>query len=99
MRTPLQPGTLVRLRYCPCGEPGVVTGDKRGHILVYWRDLGMTGKHPPESLVLAGNRAKGGGTDYLGQELRFLLLLASSQPSPRGMPLSVMRNQPMRISP
>ena len=46
------PGTLVRLRWCDHGPPGVVAGESRGMVLVDWRDLGMEGKHPPASLLV-----------------------------------------------
>ncbi len=42
----------MRLRCCPHGPPGVVTGEMRGLVLVDWRDLGTLGKHPPASLAM-----------------------------------------------
>ncbi len=49
---PFPPNTLVRLRWCPHGEPGVVVGESRGLVLVDWRDLGILGKHPPGNLTV-----------------------------------------------
>ena len=52
-------GTLVRLRLCPYGAPGIVTGGARGRVLVDCKDLGITRKHAPVSVMPAeaGQRA------------------------------------------
>jgi hypothetical protein len=46
-------GCRVRLRSCLYGQPGIVAGCKYGRVLVDWTDLGFTGKHREDDLVLA----------------------------------------------
>jgi hypothetical protein len=43
-------GSGVYLKSCPTGEPGTVTGEQRGRVLVHWADLNLSGKHRPETL-------------------------------------------------
>jgi hypothetical protein len=51
---PFPPGSLVRMRLCPYGEPGVVLRTERSRVLVEWRDLGITRRHAAEVLMVAG---------------------------------------------
>ena len=50
---PFPIGSLVILRNCPSGAPGIVRGVKRNRILVNWVDLNILGRHWPEALRLA----------------------------------------------
>jgi hypothetical protein len=54
-KQPFPPGTLVRLRSCPHGQPGRVEGTRRGKVEVHWPDLDITRRHKPEALMAAVN--------------------------------------------
>jgi len=43
----------VYLRNCSSGAPGRVRGFEYGRVVVHWADLRFTGKHRPDTLVLA----------------------------------------------
>jgi hypothetical protein len=46
-------GAKVHLRTCPYGQPGIVTGLRRGLVLVNWPDLGIAAvAYRPERLVI-----------------------------------------------
>lgn len=44
-------GTLVALKSCPTGSPGIVRAVVRGRVLVHWADLNYLGRHRPDTLV------------------------------------------------
>ena len=59
-------GARVRLQLCPHGEPGVVVDQKRGKVIVEWRDLGLVGKHAEESLMVVGSSLMHKGEGHNG---------------------------------
>ena len=59
----MMPGTRVRLRACPHGEPGIVRGIQRGRVLVEWQDLGIESRHLAERLELVGGVPKTSDSD------------------------------------
>ena len=45
-------GSRVRLRSCPCGEPGVVRRMLRGRVEVRWPQFKFVGRYRADRLVL-----------------------------------------------
>jgi hypothetical protein len=51
-------GARVLLKCCPY-EAGVAQDVVRGKLVVYWADLGYTGRHKPSTLMLAPDEDAG----------------------------------------
>jgi hypothetical protein len=68
--SPFAVGTRVMLRCCAGAHPGVVTGLRRGKIIVDWPDLHFTGRHKATALIAADQEcpatAQQPGQDALG---------------------------------
>ncbi len=52
-----QIGDLVRFRYAPVGESGIVVGFGRGRVQVRWEDLRITTRHARYALLLASSHS------------------------------------------